>query len=293
MDKVIRILTWTVFGVGFVLVVLVSLLASLTGRAAFAQQPPPGTAKSKVKVTVPQEDATLTIEGKPTSTTGKVREYDTPDLEPGKKYLYELKVSWKPNKFTTLTRTRTVQFVAGNEVPVDMTVAQPTDTADVLLKAATDDVLKDMVDAARITKDDVVFEPKTTDARVLIAAVKAGAKRAVGVQFDAEKVKAAKAQVKKAELEGKIDIQQVEPAEAKDYAEATVVFLYVGDEANALLRPVLLKELKPGTRVVSYRFGMGDWKPTATRKGTNADGEQYEIHTWTVTDADKQKYGQK
>ena len=115
MDKVIRILTWTVFGVGFVLVVLVSLLASLTGRAAFAQQPPAGTTKSKVKVNVPQENATLVIEGKATSTVGMTREFDTPDLEPGKKYLYEFKVSWKPNKFTTLTRTRTVQFVAGYE----------------------------------------------------------------------------------------------------------------------------------------------------------------------------------
>lgn len=292
MDKVIRILTWTVFGVGFVLVVLVSLLASLTGRAAFAQQPA-NTAKSKVKVTVPQDDATLVIEGKATSTVGKTREYDTPDLEPGKKYLYELKVSWKPNKFTTLTRTRTVKFVAGDEVTVDLTVPQPTDTADVLLKAITDDVVKDMVAVAKVTKDDVAFEPKTADAKVLIEAVKAGAKRAVGVQQDAEKVKAAKAAVKKAELEGKIDVQQGDPAEAKDYADATVVFLYAGEEANTLLRPVLLKELKAGTRIVSYRFGMGDWKPTATKMGTNSDGDEYEIHTWTVTAADKEKYGKK
>jgi uncharacterized protein (TIGR03000 family) len=292
MDKLIRILTWTVFGVGFVLVVLVSLLASLTGRAAFAQQPA-NTAKSKVKVSVPQDDAELVIEGKPTRTVGKTREYDTPDLEPGKKYLYELKVSWKPNKFTTLTRTRTVKFVAGEDVTVDLTVPQPSDTADVQLKAITDDVVKDLVEVAKITKDDVAFEPKTADAKVLIAAVKAGAKRAVGIQPDVEKVKAAKAAVKKAELEGKIDVQQAEAAEAKDYGDATVVFLYAGEEANALLRPVLLKELKAGARIVSYRFGMGDWKPTATKTGTNSDGDEYEIHTWTVTAADKEKYGKK
>lgn len=290
MDKVIRILTWTVFGVGFVLVVLVSLLASLTGRAAFAQQPA-NSAKSKVKVNVPQDDAELVIEGKPTRTVGKTREYDTPDLEPGKKYVYELKVKWNPNKFTTLTRTRTVKFVAGDEVTVDLTVAQPTDTADVQLKAVTDDVIKDLVEVAKITKDDVAFEPKTADAKVLIAAVKAGAKRAVGVQPDGEKVKAAKAAVTKAELEGKIDLQQADPAEGKDYSEATVVFLYAGEEGNLALRPVLLKELKAGARIVSYRFGMGDWKPTSTKKGTNSEGDEYEIHTWTVTDADKQKYG--
>lgn len=272
--------------------VLVSLLASLTGRAAFAQQPN-NTTKSKVKVNVPQDDAELHIEGKPTRTVGKTREYDTPDLEPGKKYLYEFKVVWKPNKFTTLTRTRVVKFIAGDEVTIDLTVPQPTDTADVVLKPATEDVLKDMMDAAKITKVDVVFEPKTADARTLIAAVQAGAKRAVGVQSDADKVKAAKERIKKAELEGKIDIQQTDPTECKDYPEATVVFLYAGEEGNLALRAALLKGVKAGTRIVSYRFGMGDWKPTATRKGTNADGEQYEIHTWTVTDDDKQKYGAK
>ncbi len=292
MDKVIRILTWTVFGVGFILVVLVSLLASLTGMSAFAQQPANAT-RSKVKVNVPQDDAELVIEGKPTRTIGKSREYDTPDLEPGKKYLYEIKVVWKPNKFTTLTRTRVVKFVAGDEVTVDLTAAQPTDTADVLLKPATADVLKDMADAAKLTKDDVVFEPKAADARGLIAAVSAGAKRAVGVQPDADKVKAITQAVTKAELEGKIDVLKVPPAECKDYAEATVVFLYLGEEGNAALLPTLLRDVKAGTRVVSYRFTMGEWKPTATRKGTNADGDEYEIHTWTVTAADKTKYGAK
>ena len=293
MDKVIRILTWTVFGLGFVLVVLVSLLASLTGRQAFAQQPPPGGTRSKVKVTVPAADAELLIDGKPTRTTGKTREYDTPELESGKKYVYELKVVWKPDPFTTLTRTRAVKFVAGDDVPVDLSAPQPTDTADVLLKPAPPDAVGEVVKAAGVTKDDIVFEPKTADARFVVAAVKAGAKRGVGVQLDADRLKAAKAAVRKAELEGKIDLHQTDAAEEKDYAEATVVLLYAGEEANLILRPVLLTAVKPGTRIVSYRFGMGEWKPTATATGTNADGDAYEVFTWTVTDDDKKKYGKK
>lgn len=292
MDKVIRILTWTVFGLGFLLVVLVSLLASLTGRAAFAQQPVP-TTRSKVKVTVPQEDAELYIEGKLTRTAGKSREYDTPALEPDTKYLYELKVVWKPDKFTTLTRTRTIQFVAGDEVVVDLGVPQPTDTADVTVKPAPADVIAELVKVAAIGTEDVAFEPSTTDARVLVEAVKAGAKRAVGVQLDADKVKAAKATVAKAELEGKIDILQLAPVDCKDYAEATVVFLHAGEEVNLALRPVLLRDMKAGSRIVSYRFGMGDWKPTATTQGTTSEGDEYEIYTWTVTDEDKKKYGAK
>jgi uncharacterized protein (TIGR03000 family) len=292
MDKLIRILTWTVFGLGFVLVVLVSLLASLTGRQAFAQ-PPPGGTRSKVKVTVPTADAELLIDGKATRTTGKSREYDTPELDAGKKYAYEIKVVWKPDPFTTLSRTRTVKFVAGEDVPVDLTAPQPTDTADVLLKPAPADAVADVVKAAAITKTDVVFEPKATDARFVIEAVKAGAKRGVGVQPDTDKLKAAKAAVTKAELEGKIDLHQTEAAEEKDYAEATVVVLYVGEEANLILRPVLLAAVKPGTRIVSYRFSMGEWKHSAAFKGTNADGDEYEVFVWTVTDDDKKKFGKK
>ncbi len=293
MDKVIRILTWTVFGLGFVLVVLVSLLASLTGRQAFAQQPPPGGTRSMVKVTVPAADAELLIDGQTTRTTGKSREYVTPELEAGKKYAYELRVVWKPDPFTTLSRTRTIKFVAGEDVPVDMTAPQPTDTADVQLKAAPADAVTDVVKAAAITKNDVVFEPKTTDARFVIEAVKAGAKRGVGVQPDADKLKAAKAAVTKAELEGKIDLHQTDATEEKDYAEATVVILYTGEEANLILRPVLLAAVKPGTRIVSYRFSMDDWKHSVAYKGTNADGDAYEVFVWTVTEADKKKYGKK
>ena len=292
MEKVIRVLTWTIFGIGFLLVVLVGLLASLTGRNAFAQ-PGPGSVRSKVKVNLPQADAELYIEDKLTKTTGQVREFETPETTPGQKYLYELRVVWKPNKFTTMTRTRTVKFVGGEEVAIDMTQALPTDRADSTVKAATDDAIAELVKAAEIGPRDIAFELKSTDARVLIAAVKAGAKRGVALQADAEKMKGPKAKVKAAELEGKIDLMPVDASECRDYADATVVFLNLGEEVNLALRPVLLRELKAGTRIVSYRYGLGDWKPTTTAKGVNSDGENYEIFSWIITEDDKKKYAGK
>ncbi len=276
-----------------------ALSVALLAAPAFAQPPatPPAQpmtgVKSKVKVTVPQDDAELTVEGKPTSAKGKVREFDTPDMEAGKRYIYDFQVTWKPNKFTTVTRKATRKFTAGDAVEVDLTRDEGNDKAVVALKPPTDDVIAEAVKAAKLTKDDVVFDLGGADARLPVAAVKGGAKRGVLVQPDAAKAAAAKEQVKKAELEGKVDVQQTDPPEGKDYAEATVVFLYAGEEGNTALRPVLLRDLKAGARVISYRFKMGDWAPTATTPGVNADGDNYELHTWTVTDADKQKYGKK
>ena len=68
----------------------------------------------------------------------------------------------------------------------------------------------------------------------------------------------------------------------RDYSEATVVFLYMGNEFNNLLRPILEKQLKPGTRIVSHRFVLGDWKPDETKKVVGQDGDEYLLHIWTV-----------
>jgi len=63
----------------------------------------------------------------------------------------------------------------------------------------------------------------------------------------------------------------------------------MGNEFNALIRPNLWKQLKVGTRVVSHRFVMGDWKPDETKTIKGEDGEEYQIHLWTITDDVKKK----
>ena len=69
----------------------------------------------------------------------------------------------------------------------------------------------------------------------------------------------------------------------KDLSDATVILLYMGNEFNALLKPILLKQLKPGTRIVSHRFVMGDdWKPEKTDTITGKDGDRYLIHLWKI-----------
>ena len=80
-------------------------------------------AKSKLVITVPQDDAELKIEGKDTKPTGTVREFETPEVEVGKAYEYAFSVTWRPNNYTVLTRTLSIEFKGGEEIKVDLTKA--------------------------------------------------------------------------------------------------------------------------------------------------------------------------
>ena len=240
--------------------------------------------KSKLKITVPQDDAELKIEGKDTKPTGPVREFETPDVETGKLYEYSFSVTWRPNNYTVLTRTKNVEFKGGDDIIVDLTKVDPKvpDKAVVRWVPTPDDIVDEMIKMAKITKDDVIYEPGPGDAKILIAAAKAGAKKGVGIEFDAKKAAEATENVKKNKLEKQITIIEGDALKDRDYSEATVVFLYMGNEFNNLLRPILEKQLKPGTRIVSHRFVLGDWKPDETKKVTGQDGDEYLLHIWTV-----------
>ncbi len=239
--------------------------------------------KSKIKVTVPQDDAELKIEDKATKPTGVTREFETPDLESGKLYEYTFSVTWRPNNYTTLTRTKSVEFKGGDDIVADLTKADPkvADKAVVRWVPTPDDIVEEMMKLGNVKKGDVAYEPGPGDGRMLIAAVKKGAVKGVGIELDAEKAKEAKENVKKAGYEKVITINEGDALKA-DYSEATVVLLYMGNEFNNLLRPILEKQLKPGTRIISHRFVLGDWAPDKTIKVNGADGDEYTLHVWTV-----------
>ena len=248
------------------------------------------TGKSKLKITVPSDDAKLTIEGKDTKPTGPTREFDTPELEVGKLYEYTFVVTWDPNNYTKMTRTKSVEFKGGEDVTADLSKADPkTDKAVIRWVPTPDDIVVEMMKLGGVKKDDVVYEPGPGDGRVLIASIKAGAKKAVGIEIDPKKAEEAKDAVKKAKLEKEITIIEGDALKDRDYSEATVVMLYMGNEFNGLLRPVLEKQLKPGTRIVSHRFIIGDWAPDKTIKVTGADGDEYTLHLWTVKDKKDKK----
>lgn len=244
----------------------------------------------KLTVILPQEDAQLTIEKdfmkKP---TGVTREFEIPEVEVGKIYLYDFKAFWEPNNYTKITRTKTVEFKGGDDVTVDLSKLDPKtpDSVKIRWVPTPDDIVEEMMKLGGVKEGDVVYEPGPGDGRVLIAAAKHGAKKAVGIEIDPEKAAEANENVKKAKVGDKVKIIEGDALKDRDYSEASVIMLYMGNEFNKLLLPILEKQLKPGTRIVSHRFVLGDWAPDKTIKVMGVDGDEYVLHLWTVKEKKK------
>jgi uncharacterized protein (TIGR03000 family) len=261
------------------------LAASANQRAAAG----PPLVTSRVIVTVPHDQTELEVDGRPIPGAGTVREFETPPLAV-RSYSYTFIARWPPNTYTTITRTRTVSFRAGERLTVDLTVDDPSDRVRVVYVPTPSDIADEMVKLAGVSAADVVYEPGCGDARITIAAVKGGARKGVGIDIDPERVNESRARVAEAGLADKVEIRLGDALDIKDLSAATVVFLYMGDHFNLLIRPILWKELKVGARVVSHRFTMGDWKPDKTLTVSSAEGGgDYELHLWTVTEELKRK----
>jgi uncharacterized protein (TIGR03000 family) len=236
------------------------------------------------------KDAKIEVEGKEkgktlTKKTGTERRFNTPPLERGSKYYYIVSATWEPNNYTTITRTRKVVVEAGKTVELDLTKEDPKMPDKIVIRyvPTPPEVVEVMLKLAKVGKNDVVYDLGCGDGRIVIAAVgkKFGAKKGVGVDLDPERIKDSKANAKAEGVEDKVEFRQGDVLKVDDLDKATVVCLYLADELNEKLRPILQKKLKPGSRIVSHRFKMGDWKPDDTKKMT-VDGEEVEVHLWTI-----------
>jgi uncharacterized protein (TIGR03000 family) len=261
------------------------------GRAASAQSAAaarPGVT-TRMAITVPDANAELTVDGRTVAGSGTAREVDTAPFERGTTHRMTVAATWQPNAYTTMTRTKTVVIRAGERIAVDLTVEDPSDRVKVSYVPTPPEVVDEMIKLAGVGPTDVVFEPGCGDARITIAAVQAGARKGVGIDIDPDRVEDSRARVKDAGLDRRIEIRLGDALDIRDLSEATVVFLYMGDHFNLLIRPNLWKELKVGARVVSHRFTMGDWKPDRT-VSVGVNGPEYELHLWTVTEELKKRF---
>jgi uncharacterized protein (TIGR03000 family) len=232
------------------------------------------------------EDAKLTVDGTVTKQKGAVRRFHSPPLEPGKTYHYTFVAEWMPgNNYETYTVTRKVPVAAGKRVEIDLSKIDPKQGDKLFIRfvPTPPDVVEAMMKLGNIGKDDVVYDLGCGDGILVVTALKDfKAKRGVGVDLDPERLKEARERAKKAGVADKIEFREGDVLKVDDLADATVVVLYLSDDLNLLLRPILQKQLKPGARVVSHRFLMGDWKPDKTESMNGADGDTYQIHLWTI-----------
>ncbi len=142
--------------------------------------------------------------------------------------------------------------------------------------ATPPDVVEAMLALAQVREGDVLYDLGSGDGRIPIAAAKQFKVRGTGIDIDPERIAEAN---QNAEREGVTDLvtfRQEDLFEA-DFSEATVVTLYLLDSLNEKLRPKLLADLAPGTRIVSHAFRMGDWQPEQT-----VEVGPRTIYRWTV-----------
>ena len=121
------------------------------------------------------------------------------------------------------------------------------------------EVVERMLDMAEVKPDDFVIDLGSGDGRIAIAAAKRGA-RAFGVDIDPQRVEEAQENARRAGMQGRVSFRRQNLFDTR-IDEATVLTMYLLRKVNLELRPRVLDELKPGTRVVSHAFSMGDWKP--------------------------------
>jgi len=140
---------------------------------------------------------------------------------------------------------------------------------DVIWLPTPNELVTKMLDLGQVTAKDVVIDLGSGDGRTVIAAAKRGA-RALGIEYNPDMVEFATRAAEKAGVAGKAKFVKADIFEA-DFSEATVITMYLLTSLNAKLRPKILG-LKPGTRIVSHAFDMGDWKPdnTAVVEGRTA-----------------------
>ncbi|MFM7148376.1 MAG: TIGR03000 domain-containing protein [Gemmataceae bacterium] len=232
-------------------------------------------------------DAILTVDNVKTTKTGSERKFVTAPLQTGIRYFYNVQAEWEPNNYTKITRPRKVIVRAGETVEVDLRQQDPKQPDKIFVRyvPTPQSVVDAMLKMGKATKGDIVYDLGCGDGRIPVTAVaKFGAQRGVGIDLDPQRIKECQENARAAgpDVEKKLDFRQEDVLKLKDLGDATLVTLYLGEDLNRQLKPILRKTLKPGSRIVSHRFLLGnDWKPDRTET-LMFEGVEYKLHLWTV-----------
>lgn len=165
---------------------------------------------------------------------------------------------------------------AAAPAPILATPRDQTPRPDIFFLGTPQPVVDAMLELAEVKPGDVLYDLGSGDGRIPITAAKRYGIRAVGIEIDPQMVAEARANARAAGVSHLVTFVERDLFLA-DIGEASVVTLYLLDRLNLQLRPKLLRDLAPGSRIVSHQFGMGDWRPEAARSiGRN------DIYLWRV-----------
>lgn len=141
------------------------------------------------------------------------------------------------------------------------------------------DVVERMLALAGVTSRDVVYDLGSGDGRIPIMAAKKYGARGVGVDIDPQRITESRANAKAAGVAHLVEFK-LQDAMATDLTQATVVTVYLLSSSNLKLRPMLTKQLRPGARIVSHAFSMGDWAPEKVEDIPSKNGTLETIYLW-------------
>lgn len=171
----------------------------------------------------------------------------------------------------------TTPKVAGVEI-----VDQPLDVPYV---PTPDEVVARMLIMAGVNSKDFLYDLGSGDGRIVITAAKQYGARGIGYDLNPKRIEESNDNARKAGVTNMVRFIKKDLFEA-DLTGATVVTLYLLPDVNLKLRPKLLKDLRPGTRIVSHNYDMGDWKAEAYEEVT-VRGTKHYVYRWTVPEPDK------
>jgi tRNA G37 N-methylase Trm5 len=145
------------------------------------------------------------------------------------------------------------------------------------------EVVSRMLELAEIKQGDVLYDLGSGDGRIVVAAAKKFGIKSVGFEIDPVLVKDSRQIIKQAGLEELVEIRE-QDIRTVDFSPASVITMYLYPAANLRLRPVLMRELKPGSRVISHDFNMGSWKPDRVERLQDTAGLSRTIYRWRIAD---------
>jgi len=141
-------------------------------------------------------------------------------------------------------------------------------------------IVDEMLKMAQVKGDDVLYDLGSGDGRIPITAAQRFGTRGVGIDLNPVRVKEANENAVKAKVTDKVKFIEGDLFQ-EDFSEATVLTLYLLPDVNLKLRPKIL-QMKPGTRVVSHNYDMGDWRPEKAKTLTTPDGTTHYVYFWRV-----------
>jgi cyclopropane fatty-acyl-phospholipid synthase-like methyltransferase len=146
------------------------------------------------------------------------------------------------------------------------------------------EVVDRMLELAQVSHGDLLYDLGSGDGRIVITAARRYGAQAVGFEIDPALVTNSKRNIKEAGVEALAEIRD-QDVRTVDLSPASVVTMYLYPGANLRLRAAIMRQLKPGSRVVSHDFSMGDWKPDRVERMTDSAGFVRTIYLWRIGDS--------